>query len=84
MMFSRFSYPSFKAIGWRMKQSIPKFIVVATIILITWRFYQWMLAVIFLTYFLYGFFRPFISPKRRREIEEELGEEEPEGEVESA
>jgi hypothetical protein len=43
-----------------------------------------MLAVIFLMYFLYGFFRPFLSPKRRREIEVELGEEEPEGEIESA
>jgi CDP-diacylglycerol--serine O-phosphatidyltransferase len=80
MMFSRFSYPSFKAIGWRMKQSIPKFIAVATIILITWRFYQWMLAVIFLAYLLYGFLRPFLSPKRRREIETELGEEDDEDE----
>lgn len=83
MMFSRFSYPSFKAIGWRMKQSIPKFIGVATMLLITWRFYQWMLAVIFLTYFAYGFLRPFLPPKRRREFEEELGEEESEDEEEA-
>jgi len=41
-----------------------------------------MAAVIFLTYLLYGFLRPFLSPKRRREIEEEFGEESPE--IESA
>jgi CDP-diacylglycerol--serine O-phosphatidyltransferase len=34
-----------------------------------------MAAVIFLSYLLYGFLRPFLSPKRRRVIEEEIGEE---------
>ena len=41
----------------------------------TVKFYQWMAAILFLTYLLYGFLRPFLSPKRRREIEEEIGEE---------
>jgi len=44
---------------------------------VTVKFYQWMAAVIFLLYFLYGIVRPFLSARRRREIEEEIGEEQP-------
>jgi CDP-diacylglycerol--serine O-phosphatidyltransferase len=65
MMFSKFRYPSFKAVNWRTTRSIPRFF--------------------FLSYLLYGFLRPFLSPKRRRVIEEEIGEEpeedEPAGEL---
>lgn len=78
MMFSRFKYPSFKAISWRTKQSLPRFLFVIALLAVTWRFYQWMTAILFLGYLLYGFLRPFLSPKRRREIEEEIGEETPE------
>jgi CDP-diacylglycerol--serine O-phosphatidyltransferase len=38
-------------------------------------FYQWMPAVLFLSYLLYGFLRPWLSREWRREIEEEIGEE---------
>ena len=75
MMFSHFKYPSFKAISWRTKQSLPRFLVLIALLVVTWKFYQWMTAVLFLGYLLYGFLRPFLSPKRRREIEEEIGEE---------
>ena len=44
---------------------------------VTVKFYQWMTAIIFLLYLLYGVLRPFLSPKRRRVIEEEIGEEHP-------
>jgi CDP-diacylglycerol--serine O-phosphatidyltransferase len=40
--------------------------------------YEWMPAILFIAYLLYGFFRPFLSPKRRREIEDEIGEDEDE------
>jgi CDP-diacylglycerol--serine O-phosphatidyltransferase len=43
--------------------------------------YNWMPAVIFLSYLLYGFLRPFLSMRMQREIEEEIMEEE-EGEGE--
>jgi hypothetical protein len=36
-----------------------------------------MAAIVFLAYLLYGFLRPFLSPRRRREFEEEIGEEQP-------
>ena len=76
MMFSRFRYPSFKAVNWRTEQSVPRFLFVIALLAVTVKFYQWMSAVLFLTYLLYGFLRPWLSPKRRREIEEEIGEEE--------
>ena len=75
MMFSKFRYPSFKAINWRTTQSIPRFLFLFFLLAVTVKFYQWMTAIIFLLYLLYGFLRPFLSPKRRRVIEEEIGEE---------
>ncbi len=75
MMFSKFRYPSFKAVNWRTTRSIPSFLFLIAVLALTVKFYHWMAAVIFLTYLLYGFLRPFLSPKRRRVIEEEFGEE---------
>src|ERR1041385_1023991 len=77
MMFSKFRYPSFKAINWKTTQSVSRFLVLIALLAVTVKFYQWMAAILFLIYLLYGFFRPFLSPKRRREIEEEIGEESP-------
>jgi CDP-diacylglycerol--serine O-phosphatidyltransferase len=75
MMFSKFRYPSFKAVGWKTQHSIPKFLFVIGLLAMTFIFYQWMPAVIFITYLLYGFFRPFVSKAWRREIEEEEAED---------
>ena len=74
-MFSKVRYPSFKAVNWRTTQSATRFLIVIALIAVTVKFYQWMAAVIFLIYLLYGFLRLLLSPKRRREIEEEIGEE---------
>jgi CDP-diacylglycerol---serine O-phosphatidyltransferase len=43
--------------------------------------YEWMPAVLFLIYLLYGFLRPWVSKRWRREIEEEIGEEGENGEA---
>ena len=75
MMFSRFSYPSFKGINWRTTKSVPRFLIISVVLITTVLNYEWMPAILFIAYLLYGFLRPFISPKRRREIEEEMGEE---------
>jgi CDP-diacylglycerol--serine O-phosphatidyltransferase len=75
MMFSRFQYPSFKAINWRTKKSIPRFLAIILIGTLTVLYYEWMPAVLFLSYLLYGFLRPWLSREWRREIEEEIGEE---------
>src|SRR6266446_6427308 len=78
MIFSRFQYPSFKAINWKTKKSIPRFLVIFLVLIFTAMNYEWMPAVLFLAYLLYGFLRPWLSREWRREIEEEIGEEPPE------
>jgi CDP-diacylglycerol---serine O-phosphatidyltransferase len=80
MMFSRVQYPSFKALNWKTKRSIPRFIAIVAILVFTVMNYEWMSAVLFLSYLLYGFLRPWLSREWRREIEEEIGEEPLDGE----
>jgi CDP-diacylglycerol--serine O-phosphatidyltransferase len=75
MMFSQFRYPSFKGINWRTTKSIPRFLVILFLLVMTVMNYEWMPFVLFLSYLLYGFLRPWISRRWRREIEEEIGEE---------
>lgn len=77
MMFSRFQYPSFKAINWKTKKSIPRFLIIILILIFTVLNYEWMPAVLFLAYLLYGVLRSWLSREWRREIEEEIGEESP-------
>jgi CDP-diacylglycerol--serine O-phosphatidyltransferase len=72
MMFSTFKYPSFKNINWRTTRSLPKFLAIVVAIALTVRFYQWMPAVLFITYLLYGFLRPFLSRRMKESIEEEI------------
>jgi CDP-diacylglycerol--serine O-phosphatidyltransferase len=78
MMFSGFKYPSFKGINWRTTRSLPKFMLILFVLVFTALNYQWMPAVIFISYLLYGFLRPFLSRQMKREIEEELEDEDPE------
>ena len=77
MMFSRFNYPSFKAVNWKTKRSIPRTIAIALLLVFTAMNYMWMPAVIFIAYLLYGFFRPFLSLRMRREFEEEEDDDQP-------
>ncbi len=79
MMFSGFKYPSFKSLNWRSTRSLPKFIAIVIVLILTVMNYQWMPAVIFISYLLYGFLRPFLSRKMKQEIEEELDDEDDEG-----
>ena len=77
MMFSGFKYPSFKGINWRTKRSLPKFMVILFILGFTALNLQWMPAVIFISYLLYGFLRPFLSRKMKQEIEDEDDDDQP-------
>jgi CDP-diacylglycerol--serine O-phosphatidyltransferase len=77
MMFSKFEYPSFKGFNWRTQFSLPKFLGVVLLLWLNIIYYWWMPAVMFVSYLLYGFLRPFISRAWRREIEEEEDEEPP-------
>ncbi len=75
MMFSRFSYPSFKGVNWRTTRSVPRFLVISVLLIFTVLNYEWMPAILFLSYLLYGFVRPWLSKAWRREIEEEIEDE---------
>jgi CDP-diacylglycerol--serine O-phosphatidyltransferase len=71
MMFSKFEYPSFKGLNWRTQFSLPKFMGAVVLLGLNIIYYEWMPALMFVTYLLYGFLRPFISRAWRREIEDE-------------
>ena len=75
MMFSGVRYPSFKGINWRTTRSLPKFLAILLILVFTVLNYEWMPFVIFLSYLLYGFFRPFLSRRMKEEIEDEIEED---------
>jgi len=77
MMFSKFEYPSFKGFNWRTQFSVPKFLGAVALLWLNVIYYSWMPAVMFVSYLLYGFLRPFISRAWRREIEEEDDDEPP-------
>ena len=75
MMFSRVKYPSFKSVNWRTQRSISAFLLLILVLAFTAMNYQWMPAVLFVAFLLYGFVRPFISKAIRKEIEEDSGED---------
>ena len=75
MMFSKVKYPSFKGLNWRTQRSIPAFLGLIALLAFTAMNYWWMPAVLFVSFLIYGFVRPFISKAIRHEIEEEEPEE---------
>ena len=74
MMFSKFEYPSFKGLNWRTQFSLPRFIGAVLLLGLNIIYFQWMPAVMFVSYLLYGFLRPFLSRAWRRELEEDEDE----------
>lgn len=71
MMFSGVRYPSFKAVNWRSQRSIPRFLGIILLLVFSAMNYEWMPALIFVLFLLYGFVRPYISKTWRRKIEVE-------------
>ncbi len=76
MMFSRVQYPSFKAVNWRTRRSMPKFIIIILVLIFTALNYEWMPAMIFIAYLLYGLVRPLVPAAWSRGIDEEIGNDE--------
>jgi len=70
MMMGRIEYPSFKGISWKTQGSLPKFLVLVILLVVTAYNYQWMPAVLFVAYLVYGFLRPLLPKRVRREIED--------------
>ncbi len=75
MMVSKVRYPSFKSLGLRSTSTFMKAIVAALflglILVLRERILYYVLPASFTLYLLYGFIRPRISRRVRREIEEE-------------
>jgi len=86
MMVSTVKYPSFKSLGLRSVSTFMKAIVAALILgfvlVLREKIWFYVLPALFTIYLLYGFIRPRISRKMRREIEEEDEEDEIIGEPE--
>ncbi len=70
LMFSRVRYPSFKALNWRTQRSIPRFLGIILVLALAANFWEWMPALLFVAFLIYGFVRPFVGRAFRREIED--------------
>ena len=84
LMFSNLRYPSFKDLNWKTKRSIPFVLVAIVVVAFTVRYYEWMPAVIFTSYLVYGIARPWVSRKWRHQIEEAVEGEDDGGEDDGA
>ncbi len=82
MMVSNVRYPSFKTLDLRARRTFTKTLIailfVGSIVIFREKLLVFVLPVFFTAYLIYGFIRPRISRKIRREIEEEEDEEEEE------
>ncbi|MDF1825637.1 MAG: CDP-diacylglycerol--serine O-phosphatidyltransferase [Verrucomicrobiales bacterium] len=75
MMLSEFRYPSFKALNLKARRSLVWLFVAVLILVCAVNFVEFVPLGIFLSYFVYGLVRPWISRKWRKEIEEGLDDE---------
>ena len=71
LMVSNLEYPSFKSVNWKLRRPFHVMVGALFVVVITMMNWQWMPAVLFVTYLLYGFVRPWVSRKWQREIEAE-------------
>ena len=71
LMFSNWSYPSFKALNWRAKRSVLWVFFAVLILVLTVMNLWFMPALLFVSYLLYGLVRPWLSNRWRKEIEED-------------
>jgi len=74
MMFSHVKYPSFKGVNWRTQRSLPRFLLIIVVLAFAGLNYEWMPALLFVGFLLYGFIRPLLSLALRKEIEDEESE----------
>jgi len=75
MMFSKVTFPSFKSINWTTRKPITRFPIIILLAIFTVMNWEWMPAILFLAYLLYGFSRPWLSKEWRRTVEEHEDEE---------
>lgn len=80
LMISDVRYPSFKKVGWKTRGTLGAIVIAMLVVFATVQFRYVMPVVLFSAFLLYGFIRPWVSHKLRKEIEVETdGEEDPGG-----
>lgn len=82
MMVSTVKYPTFKKLDFRATRTFPKMVAIVLIgglVILAWdKLLQFVLPALFTAYLIYGFVRPYISRRMRKEIEEEEEDEDEE------
>ena len=77
LMISDIRYPSFKKVDWRTRGTLGAIVIAVLLIFATIQFRYIMPVVLFSAFLMYGFVRPWISQRLRKEIEvENDGDEE--------
>ena len=71
LMISDIRYPSFKKVDWRTRGTLGAIVIAVLLIFATIQFRYVMPVVLFSAFLLYGFVRPWISQRLRKEIEVE-------------
>ena len=83
MMVSTVKYPSFKSLGLRSTSTFTKALIAALllglVLVLQEKILFYVLPALFTLYLVYGFIRPRISGKVRREIEEDEEDEDESG-----
>lgn len=70
LMISDVRYPSFKSVDWRTRGSLSTIVFALILIFLTILFRHIMPVILFSAYLIYGFLRPWISQRWRKEIED--------------
>jgi len=70
LMISDVRYPSFKTVDWKTRGTLSTILLALVLIFVTIRFRFIMPVVLFSSYLIYGFIRPWISHRLRKEIED--------------
>ncbi|MFT3991168.1 MAG: CDP-diacylglycerol--serine O-phosphatidyltransferase [Luteolibacter sp.] len=77
LMISNVRYPSFKKVGWGTRGTLSAIVLALLLVAITVQFRYVMPVILFSVYLIYGWVRPWISQRLRKEIEVEAEEETP-------
>ena len=77
LMISDVRYPSFKKVGWKTRGNLGAIVIALLLVIAIVQFRYVMPVALFSIYLLYGFIRPWVSQKLRKELEVDEVEEEP-------
>jgi len=69
LMISDVRYPSFKTIGWKTRGTYTAILLAVVLLFVTVQFRYVMPVVLFSSYLVYGFIRPWLSQRMLKEIE---------------